>query len=156
MSEVPSWLNEENISTGVKVAQNPAAQKAASAAAKHVPPPPPPKASTGYVPPSPAHDVESHSPPPPSAPANDPSSEFVIEEATLKQMQNWHLALRICYMGAAIFMAVAAVLSLQTQKNLGLIFFALYVLFFSAMICCFEFNLQVRRSSKESILDINY
>lgn len=142
MSEVPSWLNEENIATGVKVAQNPAAQKAAMSAAKHVPPPPPPPApKSGYVPPS--NDVESNSPTPVSAPANDPSSEFVIEEATLKSMQNWHLALRLCYMAAAIFMGVAAGLSLQAQKDLGLIFFALYVLFFCAMICCFEFNLQV-------------
>lgn len=144
MSEVPSWLTEENINTGVKVAQNPAAQKAAVAVAKHAPPPPPPKANTGgYVPPTPAgNDLENQAPAP-SAPANDPSSEFVIEEATLKSMQNWHLALRLAYMAAAIFMAVAAVLSLQTQKNLGLIFFGLYVLFFCTMICCFEFNLQV-------------
>lgn len=142
MSEVPSWLNEENINAGVKVAQNPAAQKAAVAAAKHVPPPPPPKASSSYVPPNASNDLES-APAPTSAPANDPSSEFVIEEATLKAMQNWHLALRLCYMAASSFMAIAAGLSLQSQKNLGLIFFALYVLFFSTMIWCFEFNLQV-------------
>lgn len=142
MSEVPSWLNEENINTGVKVAQNPAAQKAAVAAAKHVPPPPPPKTNTGYVPPTAGNDLES-APVPTSAPANDPSSEFVIEEATLKAMQNWHLALRLCYMAASSFMAIAAGLSLQSQKNLGLIFFALYVMFFSTMIWCFEFNLQV-------------
>lgn len=142
MSEVPSWLNEENINTGVKVAQNPAAQKAAVAAAKHVPPPPPPKTNTGYVPPTASNDLES-APVPTSAPANDPSSEFVIEEATLKAMQNWHLALRLCYMAASSFMAIAAGLSLQSQKNLGLIFFALYVMFFSTMIWCFEFNLQV-------------
>lgn len=142
MSEVPSWLNEENINAGVKVAQNPAAQKAAVAAAKHVPPPPPPKASSSYVPPNATNDLES-APVPTSAPANDPSSEFVIEEATLKAMQNWHLALRLSYMAASSFMAIAAGLSLQSQKNLGLIFFALYVLFFSTMIWCFEFNLQV-------------
>jgi hypothetical protein len=149
MSEVPSWLNEENISTGVKVAQNPAAQKAAVAVAKSVPPPPPPtaKANSGYVPPGSANDVESNTSSAGSAPAHDPSSEFVIEEATLKSMQNWHLALRLCYMSAAIFMGVAAGLSLQSQKNLGLIFFALYVLFFCAMICCFEFNLQMVASA---------
>eukprot|EP01039_Chlorochromonas_danica_P016020 gene16020-18895_t len=146
MSEVPSWLNEENINAGVKVAQNPAAQKAAVAAAKHVPPPPPPKASSSYVPPNATNDLES-APVPTSAPANDPSSEFVIEEATLKAMQNWHLALRLSYMAASSFMAIAAGLSLQSQKNLGLIFFALYVLFFSTMIWCFEFNLQMVASA---------
>jgi hypothetical protein len=143
MSEVPSWLNEENVSTGVKVAQNPAAQKAAVAVAPPPPPPPPKSATSSYIPPNPTNDIENNTSSAGNAPAHDPSSEFVIEEATLKSMQNWHLALRLCYMSAAIFMGVAAGLSLQSQKNLGLIFFALYVLFFSAVICCFEFNLQM-------------
>lgn len=142
MSDVPSWLNEENISTATKVANNPAARSAVAGKINAPPPPPPPKASS-YTPPTPSgiHDVES--PAPQSSRGGDPSSEFVIEEETLKSMQNWHLALRLSYMAAAIFMAVAAALSLQSQKDLGLIFFALYVLFFSTMICCFEFNLHV-------------
>jgi hypothetical protein len=159
MSDVPSWLNEENISTAQKVASNPAVQKAAqnkevqkaavSAATRNVPPPPPP--------PKPAATPASHDPfsdpeagRPPVATAYDPSaatskgSEFVIEEETLKQMQKWHLALRCAYMAATILMCVASALTLQNQKDLGIAFFAIYVFFFAVLICCFEFALNVR------------
>lgn len=71
-------------------------------------------------------------------------TEFVIEEEVLKQMQMWHLGLRVAYMIAAILLATAAVLSLQNQTDLSLAFFALYILFFSILICCFEFALEVR------------
>lgn len=146
MSDVPSWLTEENINTasaGAKVvANNPAAVKAASG--RSPPPPPPPSAA----PPSPSprnsgfNDVESGNAAPAST-GGSSASEFVIEEAVLKDMQNWHLGLRICYMGAAICMSAAAALSLTGQSDVGLAFFAIYVLFFSALICCFECALTV-------------
>lgn len=140
MADVPSWLNEENISAAGKVATaNPVATKAV--ASRLAPPPPPTKAeSSSMFADTNTADVETGR----SASTTNPSSEFIIEEETLKAMQKWHLALRVTYMGASIFMAAAAAISLSNQKDLGLIFFALYVLFFSAMICCFEFNLQVR------------
>lgn len=144
MSDVPSWLTEENINTassGAKVvANNPAAAKAAVNAASRIPPPPPTAPKSPPPPPSPAtnNDVES------GYQQNTPSaSEFTIEESVLKEMQNWHLALRICYMGAAVFMSAAAALSLPGQKDVGLAFFAIYVFFFSALICCFECALNV-------------
>lgn len=135
MSEVPSWLNEDNAATAVKVASNPVVREAV----KNMPPPPPPPpkssaSSSNY------NDVESGNRP--TEAAGSPS-EFVIEEQTLKAMQNWHLALRIVYILAAAFLATAAALSLQTQKDIGLIFFAFYVFFFSVILCCFEFALHV-------------
>jgi hypothetical protein len=153
MSDVPSWLSEENISTAQTVTSNPTIRNSAISAAKNLPPPPPPSraapppptTSSVYTPPV-ATAVQADVEAPPASNPNagpDPSSEFIIEEQTLKSMQRWHLALRVLYMCAAIFMGVAAGLSLQTQNDVGLIFFALYVLFFCAMICCFEVNLQV-------------
>ncbi len=147
MSEVPSWLNEENASTAIKVASNPAVREAA----KNLPPPPPPPAKTAAnPPPSNYNDVESGR----STEAGGSPSEFVIEEQTLKAMQNWHLALRIVYILSAAFLATAAALSLQTQNDVGLIFFAFYVFFFSVLLCCFEFALNVRNHPPTDIVGI--
>mmetsp|Transcript_32732 Transcript_32732/g.55187 ORF Transcript_32732/g.55187 Transcript_32732/m.55187 type:complete len:232 (+) Transcript_32732:40-735(+) len=135
MSEAPSWLSEENISTASKVAQNPAAQNAAATAAKSQAP--------GWG------DVES-GPAKPDKPKKSASSprgasaltkedvELDIDPVELENMKKYHLALRLLYMGSAVFMATAGALSLQSQSDLGLAFFAFYVMFFSAMICCFE------------------
>ena len=60
-----------------------------------------------------------------------------------KNMLRHVLAIRILYMTAAILLGAAAGLSLVNQKNVGLAFFALYVLFFSLMICFFELGLSV-------------
>jgi len=161
MSEAPSWLTEENISTAAKVTQNPAAQKAAGKVAKN------PevqkavkkevqKAATSNAPTwatsnegsyTPPGDVESNTNADSArkqSTASDAnrSSEFVIEEQTLKDMQRWHLALRLLYMSAAILMAAAAVLAFENaNSNIGVAFFAIYTIFFSVMICCFEFAL---------------
>ena len=160
MSEAPSWLSEENISTAAKVAQNPAVQKAAKSAAKN---PEVQKAvkkevikaasapvaqgtpqwadnSDTYTPPG-NEDVETGKNVRASSSAQ--SSEFIIEGETLKSMQRWHLALRFFYMAAAILMATASVLALLQTQNLGVIFFAIYTLFFTVVICCFEFALNV-------------
>jgi hypothetical protein len=146
MSDVPSWLTEENISTAAKVAQeNPALTKAAiNAAASQAPPPPPPPPTA--APPKPpknsTQDVETGYASRPTETGSP--SELIIDEAELKEMQKWHLALRLGYIGAAIFLAAASALSLQNQKDVGLAFFAFYVFFFSALICCFEVALNVR------------
>lgn len=71
------------------------------------------------------------------------TSDLVIDEARLKDLQRHHLILRILYMSTAVFLGLGAGLSLQNQKNLGVIFFAFYVLFFSLLICCFEVALNV-------------
>mmetsp|Transcript_70948 Transcript_70948/g.139343 ORF Transcript_70948/g.139343 Transcript_70948/m.139343 type:complete len:242 (+) Transcript_70948:78-803(+) len=155
MSEAPSWLTEENISTATKVVNNPAAQKAAKnpavqKAAKSAAQSQLNKEAPGWT----SEDIHSDmekgkagSPPPPppkSAPAaaapktpiNTDMSD--VDPETMKNMQRHHLALRVLYIGAAVFLSTAAALSLQSQNDLGLIFFAFYVLFFSAIICCFE------------------
>ena len=138
MSDVPSWLQEEEtINTAKKVTNNPVARNAAINAASNpavqqavvksmtAPPPPPPK-----------HDIESGA-------RSSEASEFVIEEDTLKQMRNYHLGLRIGYIGAAIFLAAAAALALINQSDIGIVFFAFYVFFFACLLCCFEFALSV-------------
>jgi hypothetical protein len=138
MSDVPSWLTEENISTAAtvaKVVNNPSKPGAKT------PPPPPPSSVPAYTPHKSTNDVETG-----SIRGSEPSaspSEFIIEEETLKDMQKWHLGLRIGYMGAAVFMSAAAALSLQNQGDIGLAFFAIYVFFFAALLCCFEFALSV-------------
>mmetsp|Transcript_9862 Transcript_9862/g.14697 ORF Transcript_9862/g.14697 Transcript_9862/m.14697 type:complete len:242 (+) Transcript_9862:114-839(+) len=155
MSDAPSWLTDENIDTAVKVAKNPVAQKAAkkivenpvvqkavikeATKAVNSPPPPPPPASdapqwatTTKV--LEATDVEATG----GNENNQVVSDFPIEEETLKEMQKWHIALRLSYIISAILMGVMAGLSLVSQKDLGLIFFAFYVIFFSLLLCCFE------------------
>lgn len=166
MSEAPSWLTDENISTAAKVTQNPAVQKAAvkvaknkdvqkavkneanKAASSNAPAWTTSNEGT-YTPPG---DVESNdnsaARKPSTASDADKSSEFVIEEQVLKDMQRWHLALRLLYMAAAILMAAAAVIAFgNANSNIGVAFFAIYVIFFAVMICCFEFALSVRIST---------
>jgi len=88
-------------------------------------------------------DVEKGTPRNSTAGSERGTTEFIIEKETLEQMQKWHIAVRVFYMVAAILMCTAAVLSLQNQTNLGLVFFGVYTIFFSTMICCFEFALNV-------------
>lgn len=68
-----------------------------------------------------------------------------MDPEQMKQMQRWHLGLRVLYMGCAVFLCTAAALALQTQTDLGLIFFCFYVFFFSTLLCCFECALTVRQ-----------
>lgn len=148
MSDVPSWLNEENINTASKVASNPAVQKAAAdpkvqkAAMRNVPPPPPPPPKANATS-NPAFDPEAGKPVPTATavPASNPASEFVIEEETLKQMRNWHLALRLAYVASTVLMCVASVLALQNNPDASVVFFSGYVFCFAVLICCFEFAL---------------
>lgn len=133
-----------------KVVQNPAVQKAVVAEAVKVvsatPAPAPASEPPGWVTNSKtanatAADVETGDS---LSTANSQGiADFPIEEETLKLMQRWHLAVRAAYMVAAIVMGVLAGLSLNGQQNIGLIFFAFYVLFFSLLIFCFEAALSV-------------
>jgi hypothetical protein len=133
MSAAPSWLSDENVSTATTMQHNPTAKAVAGWAA--------------------SSDVEKGTKPekpPKKAPAvSDTRRASVaddvldVDPAELLSMKRWHLALRILYMAASIFLATAAALSLQNQTDLGLVFFAFYVLFFSAIICCFEVGMSV-------------
>lgn len=138
MSDAPSWLTEESVSTAQQVASDPKAQKAAKAVAKTASKTSAPSTSSGDLESGKA-SASSRSVSSNSAAA---SSEFIIEAEVLVDMQRWHLALRICYMVAAILMAVFAGLALQDNADIGKAFFAFYVLFFCTLICCFEFALQ--------------
>jgi hypothetical protein len=174
MSDVPSWLTEENITTATKVASNPAVQKAAAnpavqkaalnaasnpsvrqAAMRSVPPPPPPAKATSTN--NPAFDPEAGSTPivVQAEPVPSNASDFIIEEETLKQMQKWHLALRVLYICSTALMGLAAGLALQKGGDIGIIFFAFYVFFFAVLICCFEFALNVSSISRFCSTAIN-
>lgn len=138
MSDVPSWLSEDTSESAPKMTSNPVAKKPS-----RTPPAPPAPASAPPPPPPAAKDIETGSVAKPAAATSSGASDFVIEESVLKSMQSWHLGLRICYMGAAVFLAAAAALSLQKQGDVGLAFFAVYVFIFAALICCFEVALNV-------------
>ena len=66
-----------------------------------------------------------------------------LDQATISRMGNINLGLRALYVTAAAFLGVAAGLSLVGQKDLGLIFFAFYVLFFSLLLCLFQVGISV-------------
>jgi hypothetical protein len=138
MSTAPSWLTEENISTAATVAKNPHVQAAAKdpeiqaaakkAALNNSSPPPPPKSK------APSNsDVESGT--------KNVDAEFDPEE--LKNMQRYHLALRVGYIVSAVMMATAAVLRLLGGPDIGTAFFSIYIFLFGVLICCFEFALNV-------------
>jgi hypothetical protein len=86
-----------------------------------------------------------------------------IDEATLAQMQKAHTAVRVLYITACVIMGAAAGLALTpasstansgaasttlgantgTSNNIGSIFFAIYVLGFCFLMCCFEVGLNM-------------
>lgn len=72
--------------------------------------------------------------------AND---DLVISEDRKAAINKAHTWVRVLYIIAAILLGAGAVLSLMTQKDVGLIFFAFYVFFFALLICCFELGLSV-------------
>lgn len=142
MSDAPSWLQEDTGAGTVKenpVSKKTNAPKDSPKKKSTTPPPPPASAPAPAAPAKRTGDIEQA-----SVATADKSGEFHIEEETLKQMQKWHIALRISYMVASVLMCAAAVLSFQSQDDLGKLFFAIYVMFFSALICCFEVALNVR------------
>lgn len=167
----PSWLTEDNISTAATVASNPAAQSLAKKAASNKDvqnkikeevskPPPPPPPPTSNAPtwasdkssPRKATDEEEGGGRGEATDSSKKAEDFVIEEETLKEMGKYHLALRVCYMIAAIAMSIAAAMSLNGQKDLGPAFFAVYIMIFCSLICCFECAL----SAVARILAINF
>ena len=85
------------------------------------------------------------------AASTSPSSEtsgpvpLDLDPALMKRMQFYHRILRFSYMVAAIVMSAAAALSLIAQTNVSAAFFAIYVLFFCLLMCCFEVGLNVSR-----------
>lgn len=154
-SSAPSWLTEDTVSVAAAVAKNPQVQAAAASAAKdpvvqdavkkeamkNAPGWTTTADSTPAVPSS--ADIEANTP---------PTDDLTLDEETLKTMGKWHLALRALYILAAIIMAVVAGFSLDNQKDLGRAFFAIYVIFFCTLICCFETAL----STVARILAINF
>lgn len=73
----------------------------------------------------------------------DVSKPLDIDPETLKRIQFYHRILRLLYMIASAVMGTAAGLSLVLQTNISAAFFAIYVLFFCLLMCCFEVGLSV-------------
>lgn len=75
---------------------------------------------------------------------SEESKEFTMDAELLLNMQRWHLALRICYMIAAILLAASGVYALmQVYPPIETVFFAIYVIFFATVLCCFEVAIDV-------------
>ena len=100
--------------------------------------------SSNYTPPT---DVESGAGQKPveSSASAAPSGpvELNIDPETLKRIKFYHIILRILYMLSSSLMATAAGLSLVLQTNVSAAFFAIYVIFFCLLLCCFEVGLNV-------------
>jgi hypothetical protein len=141
MSETPSWLKEEEDlapiasaavsnpvvqSTAKAVAKDPAVQKATYNAVKD-----------HYIPPK-KKDVESQRDG--DTGADDEPEELNISPEELKMMEKYGLFLRISFVVVSILMASAACVELG-GTDVATAFIALYVLFFSIIICCFELAL---------------
>lgn len=156
MSETPSWLTEENISAAATAAQNPAVQKAAVKVASN------PQAQqaakealrestsespawAAAAPSGSAHDVE----------AAVRHSDLNVSPEELKEMQKYHLFLRVAYIVVSICMAAAAVLALS-KASFSTFFICGYVFFFSVLICCFEFGLKTVAQSIASNFGFMY
>ena len=80
-------------------------------------------------------------------PGGNPHKPLDIDPETLKKMVFYHRILRVLYMLAALVMGIAAGLSLVAQTNISAAFFAIYVLFFCLLMCCFEVGLHVSFTS---------
>ncbi len=156
MATKPSWLDEEEthaaVSTAaVKIAKNPVAQKVAKDVAKD------PKVQAAVkdavlqsvVGEKPAW--ASDTPPPPPSATSDVENQkapevddFECDPEVLKNMQRWHLALRLLYFCAAILLGAAGGYMLTQAPAIAQFFFAVYVLFFASMLCCFELGFKVK------------
>lgn len=154
----PSWLTEETISSAasnpavqsaaVKVASNPTVQKAAVNHAKNEIN----KSAPGWA--SEPVTAQPYTPPNPNGhntmPANNdvenqrPSQtvpDFDCSPEELKEIQRYHLYLRVAFMLTAIMMSLASVLTLQSC-SVATAFIAMYVFFFAVLIFCFELGLK--------------
>lgn len=68
-----------------------------------------------------------------------------IDEQTKKEMNSWNLVLRVLYCCAAILLIVSAMLGLLGSVDIGITFICFYVVAFSTVLCCTEIALNVRR-----------
>jgi hypothetical protein len=98
-----------------------------------------------YTPPS---DIESGGAkkavdPSASASAAKEPEKLDIDPETLKSIKFYHIILRIMYMLSSSLMATSAGFSLVLQTNVSAAFFAIYVIFFCTLLCCFEVGLNV-------------
>jgi hypothetical protein len=86
---------------------------------------------------SPSNDIEDHDVPlrPSDNFSDEPPIDVSPEE--LKELRKWEIILRVSFMICAIAMGIIAFFSFAST-SLGDFFVALYVLFFSVIICCYE------------------
>lgn len=147
MSEAPSWLTEETI-TAAKLAarkSNDAEELKVQAGANEAAP----GWLNGIAPMKKSVDFEGKSS---EASKKEASSAVAadglagdIDEQTKKDMNSWHLALRVLYCCAAMLLIVSAMLGLLGNADIGITFICFYVVAFSTVLCCTEIALNVRR-----------
>lgn len=172
MSTKPSWLDDED---NQAAAANAAVSVAKSPIVQHVAKDPkvqsavkesvvnavladsntPSWAKDQYSPPPvpgvPVGDVENQQRSPSTA-SSAPAEEFQCDPELLKEMQRYHLILRVGYMVAAIIMGAAGGLILTQTPSIGQFFFGVYVMFFCLLICCFEVGLDVSRRTYHFVI----
>ena len=138
MSDTPSWLTAENVSTAASNphAQNFAKNVASNAAVQNA------VKEEAYRSANEAFGVPSYAPPTQTDPE---SQEVKLEDPTtgmeakeLAAMQKYATMLRVAFIIVAILMGAAAYLRLATTPSISTVFVALYVWFFALVICCFE------------------
>lgn len=137
MSETPSWLKEPDEETVKKVVTNPVVQSTASSVASD---PAVQKAvydaaTKKYNPPT--EDVESGN----QQARQSEIQELNIDPEELEKMKKYSIALRLSFMVISVLMATAACLKLE-NASISTAFIALYVFFFSFIMCCFELALK--------------
>ena len=143
----PSWLDDEEVQSraanvAVKVASNSSVQKAVINAA--VEETGPAWAKSTYQPPSsPTSGVNPGADPEMARQSSvvdldEAPTKFECPPEELKGMNTMRYVLAFFYIASAINLAVASGLSLVGATDVGLICFALYIIFFSGILCCYE------------------
>lgn len=67
-----------------------------------------------------------------------------LDTETINSLQRYQLILRGLYFVAAVLLGAAAGLSLIGQTDIGAGFFAIYIMIFATLMCCFEVGFNVR------------
>jgi hypothetical protein len=157
MSDVPSWLSDDNTADVAKsLAKNKQVQSAAKSAAAD---PKLQKAALDHLKSqSGSHWASEHTSGNDNGNSGFASTQDVeanfgsdqprvnpyaaqvaaIPKEEITRMTRYHNLLRLIYVGCACFMAAVSVKTFQLQTNVGLLFFAFYIFVFATLICCFE------------------
>ena len=144
MSQKPAWLEDDRDepSFGIagnvagKVASNPDVQRSVFTAAANEFTPSWARSNAGSSQANSSSDVENQRPISPRQ--NDEPEPFNGTPEEVSELNKYKYILAFFYCTAAINLSVAAGLDLVGQQDIGIVFFALYIIFFSTILCCYE------------------